>query len=62
VGLVTQIADTAGAVVPSKNYGIMGSGATNSLRGPESATPARVRTAWMRLENEPGDVAVWSDF
>src|SRR6267378_1380232 len=58
VGLVTQIADTAGAVVPSKTYGIMAAGRPILYVGPESATPARVLErhgcGW-RIE--PGDVA-----
>jgi len=58
VGLVTQIADTAGAIVPSKTYGIMAAGRPILYVGPESATPARVLErhgcGW-RIE--PGDVA-----
>ena len=58
VGLVTQIPETAGAVVPSKTYGIMAAGRPMLYVGPESATPALVlrrhKCGW-RIE--PGDVA-----
>jgi putative colanic acid biosynthesis glycosyltransferase WcaI len=58
VGLVTQISETAGAVVPSKTYGIMAAGRPMLYVGPESATPAlllrRHECGW-RIE--PGDVA-----
>jgi len=42
VGLVTQIPETVGAVVPSKIYGIMAAGRPVLYVGPEDATPARV--------------------
>jgi glycosyltransferase involved in cell wall biosynthesis len=58
VGLVTQLTETAGAVVPSKTYGIMAAGRPILYVGPENATPAhaleRHGCGW-RIE--PGDVA-----
>jgi colanic acid biosynthesis glycosyl transferase WcaI len=58
VGLVTQIPETMGAVVPSKTYGIMAAGRPVLYVGPQGATPARIlesqRCGW-RIE--PGDVA-----
>jgi colanic acid biosynthesis glycosyl transferase WcaI len=57
VGLVTQIPETAGAIVPSKTYGIMAAGRPMLYVGPQGATPARVLErhgcGW-RIE--PGDV------
>ncbi len=56
VGLVTQIPETVGAVVPSKTYGIMAAGRPMLYVGPKGATPARVidlhKCGW-RIE--PGD-------
>jgi glycosyltransferase involved in cell wall biosynthesis len=56
VGLVTQIPETMGAVVPSKTYGIMAAGRPLLYIGPQGATPARVlevhRCGW---RVEPGD-------
>jgi len=58
VGLVTQIPETAGAVVPSKTYGIMAAGRPMLYVGPESATPALVlRRHECGWRIEPGDVA-----
>lgn len=58
VGLVTQIPETAGAVVPSKTYGIMAAGRPMLYVGPRRATPALVierhKCGW-RIE--PGDAA-----
>src|SRR5258708_12259252 len=58
VGLVTQIPETIGAVVPSKTYGIMAAGRPMLYIGPQGATPARVlqqhQCGW-RIE--PGDAA-----
>jgi glycosyltransferase involved in cell wall biosynthesis len=58
VGLVTQIPETLGAVVPSKTYGIMAAGRPVLYIGPRDATPARVlerhECGW-RIE--PGDAA-----
>ena len=42
VGLVTQIPETEGSVVPSKSYGIMAAGRPMLYVGPRSATPARL--------------------
>ena len=55
VGLVTQIPETVGAVVPSKTYGIMAAGRPVLYVGPQGATPARIlEAAWMRLANRAG--------
>jgi glycosyltransferase involved in cell wall biosynthesis len=58
VGLVTQLPETVGAVVPSKTYGIMAAGRPMLYVGPESATPATVleqhKCGW-RIE--PGDAS-----
>jgi colanic acid biosynthesis glycosyl transferase WcaI len=57
IGLVTQLPKTAGAVVPSKTYGIMAAGRPMLYVGPENATPSvvlqRHDCGW-RIE--PGDV------
>jgi colanic acid biosynthesis glycosyl transferase WcaI len=57
IGLVTQLSKTAGAVVPSKTYGIMAAGRPTLYVGPENATPSLVlqrhQCGW-RIE--PGDV------
>jgi colanic acid biosynthesis glycosyl transferase WcaI len=42
IGLVTQKAETAGSVVPSKVYGIMASGRPILYIGPAHTTPARI--------------------
>lgn len=42
VGLVTQIPETEGSVVPSKSYGIMAAGRPMLYIGPRAATPARL--------------------
>jgi colanic acid biosynthesis glycosyl transferase WcaI len=58
IGLVTQIPETAGSIVPSKTYGIMAAGRPMLYVGPQGATPARVleqhQCGW-RIE--PGDAA-----
>jgi glycosyltransferase involved in cell wall biosynthesis len=58
VGLVTQIPETMGAVVPSKTYGIIAAGRPVLYIGPAGATPARIVEAhgcgW---RVEPGDSA-----
>ena len=58
VGLVTQIPETLGAVVPSKTYGIMAAGRPVLYIGPPGSTPARILElhgcGW-RIE--PGDAA-----
>jgi glycosyltransferase involved in cell wall biosynthesis len=58
VGLVTQIPESKGAVVPSKTYGIMAAGRPILYIGPRGATPARILEGhgcgwWV----EPGDTA-----
>ncbi len=57
LGLVTQLPETAGSVVPSKTYGIMAAGRPLLYIGPENATPARIierfRCGW---QVDPGDV------
>ena len=42
VGLVTQIPETMGAIVPSKIYGIMAAGRPILFIGPRGSTPARI--------------------
>jgi colanic acid biosynthesis glycosyl transferase WcaI len=58
VGLVTQIPETLGAVVPSKTYGIIAAGRPILYIGPQDATPARMleehECGW---RVEPGNVA-----
>jgi glycosyltransferase involved in cell wall biosynthesis len=58
VGLVTQMPETVGAVVPSKVYGIMAAGRPVLYIGPQQATPARIiqqhACGW---QVEPGDAA-----
>jgi len=58
VGLVTQIPETVGSVVPSKTYGIMAAGRPVLYVGPRSSTPARV-LEWHRCgwRIEPGDAS-----
>jgi glycosyltransferase involved in cell wall biosynthesis len=57
LGLVTQLPQTAGSVVPSKTYGIMAAGRPLLYVGPKNATPARIiqrfRCGW---QVDPGDV------
>jgi len=58
VGLVTQIPETVGAVVPSKVYGIMAAGRPVLYIGPRQATPARIIQQYgCGWRVEPGDVA-----
>lgn len=58
VGLVTQIPETAGAIVPSKTYGIMAAGRPMLYVGPQNATPSLVlRRHECGWRTEPGDVA-----
>ena len=58
IGLVTQLSETLGAVVPSKTYGIMAAGRPVLYIGPAAGTPARIiysrHCGW---HIEPGDVA-----
>ncbi|WP_321476852.1 glycosyltransferase family 4 protein [uncultured Paludibaculum sp.] len=57
VGLVTQIPETCGAVVPSKTYGLLAAGRPVLYVGPKAATPARIiekyRVGW---QVDPGAV------
>jgi glycosyltransferase involved in cell wall biosynthesis len=58
VGLVTQIPETVGAVVPSKTYGIMAAGRPVLYVGPQGATPAHViESHGCGWRIEPGDSA-----
>jgi glycosyltransferase involved in cell wall biosynthesis len=58
LGLVTQIPATAGAIVPSKTYGIMAAGRPMIYVGPQCATPSLVlRRHGCGWRIEPGDVA-----
>ena len=58
VGLVTQVPETLGSVVPSKTYGIMAAGRPVLYIGPRGATPARVlESHGCGWRIEPGDVA-----
>jgi glycosyltransferase involved in cell wall biosynthesis len=56
IGLVTQLPETCGSLVPGKTYGIMASGRPMLYIGPREATPARIidrhQCGW-RIE--PGD-------
>jgi colanic acid biosynthesis glycosyl transferase WcaI len=56
LGLVTQLPQTCGSIVPSKTYGIMASGRPLLYIGPREATPARMierfRCGW---QVDPGD-------
>jgi colanic acid biosynthesis glycosyl transferase WcaI len=57
VGLVTQISETAGSIVPSKTYGIMAAARPMLYVGPEGATPSLVlRQYECGWRIEPGDV------
>ena len=42
IGLVTQIPDTLGSLVPSKVYGLMAAGRPILFVGPEASTPAQI--------------------
>ncbi len=57
LGLVTQLPETCGSVVPSKTYGIMAAGRPLLYIGPRDGTPARIilkyRCGW---QIDPGDV------
>ncbi len=57
LGLVTQLSETVGSVVPSKIYGIMAAGRPILYIGPEASTPAehihRFNCGW---HIAPGDV------
>ena len=61
LGLVTQLPQTCGSVVPSKTYGIMAAGRPILFIGPREATPARIierfQCGW---QVNPGDAAAVS--
>ena len=42
VGLITQLSETRGSIVPSKTYGIMAAGRPILYIGPRDSTPARI--------------------
>ena len=58
LGLVTQLPQTCGSIVPSKTYGIMAAGRPILYIGPREATPARIierfQCGW---QVDPGDTA-----
>jgi colanic acid biosynthesis glycosyl transferase WcaI len=58
IGLVTQVPETVGAIVPSKIYGIMAAGRPVLYIGPQDTTPARIiqqhHCGW---QIQPGDAA-----
>ena len=58
LGLVTQLPQTCGSIVPSKTYGIMAAGRPLLYVGPREATPARIidrfQCGW---QVNPGDTA-----
>lgn len=58
LGLVTQLPETCGSIVPSKTYGIIAAGRPVLYIGPREATPARMieryRCGW---QVDPGDTA-----
>jgi colanic acid biosynthesis glycosyl transferase WcaI len=56
VGLVTQLPQTLGSVVPSKIYGIMAAGRPLLYIGPDGSTPARhIRRFQCGWHIQPGD-------
>jgi glycosyltransferase involved in cell wall biosynthesis len=56
IGLVTQLPQTVGSVVPSKIYGIMAAGRPLLYIGPSESTPARhIRSFHCGWRFEPGD-------
>jgi colanic acid biosynthesis glycosyl transferase WcaI len=57
LGLVTQLPQTLGSVVPSKIYGIMAAGRPLLFIGPSNSTPARhIRKFHCGWHIQPGDV------
>lgn len=57
LGLVTQLSETVGSVVPSKIYGIMAAGRPILYIGPKESTPARhIRRFNCGWQIPPGDV------
>lgn len=59
LGLITQLPQTCGSIVPSKTYGIMAAGRPILYVGPREATPARIierfQCGW---RVDPGDVSL----
>jgi colanic acid biosynthesis glycosyl transferase WcaI len=56
LGLVTQLTQTLGSVVPSKIYGIMAAGRPLLYIGPDGSTPARhIRSFQCGWHIQPGD-------
>jgi glycosyltransferase involved in cell wall biosynthesis len=57
LGLVTQLSETLGSIVPSKIYGIMAAGRPLLYIGPEESTPARhIRSFGCGWCIRPGDI------
>ena len=57
VGLVTQLPQTSGSVVPSKTYGIMAAGRPVLYVGPSDTTPAQnIRRYGCGWRIDPGDI------
>jgi glycosyltransferase involved in cell wall biosynthesis len=57
LGLVTQLPETLGSIVPSKIYGIMAAGRPLLFVGPAESTPARhIRKFCCGWHIQPGDV------
>lgn len=58
VGLVTQLPQTSGSVVPSKTYGIMAAGRPVLYIGPPDTTPAQnIRRYGCGWRIDPGDIS-----
>ncbi len=57
LGLITQIPETLGSIVPSKTYGLMAAGRPLLFIGPAESTPARhIRSFNCGWHIQPGDV------
>jgi len=57
LGLITQIPETLGSIVPSKVYGIMAAGRPLLYIGPDGSTPARhIQSFDCGWRIQPGDV------
>ena len=57
VGLVTQLPETSGSLVPSKTYGIMAAGRPILYVGPHDSTPAQnIRRYSCGWRIDPGDI------
>ena len=57
IGLVTQLPQTSGSLVPSKTYGIMAAGRPVLYIGPSDTTPAKnIRRYGCGWRIEPGDI------